>query len=85
MDNASVLLLCLLLSFALLINLPLGYLRQRSRRYSFIWFTYIHLSIPLIIVLRIVAGFSWRIIPLTIGCAVAGQILGGRIYRRRHP
>lgn len=71
-----------LLGFALFANLPLGYLREGSAKYSFRWFLYIHLSIPAIIVLRLAYGFGWRIIPFTLGCAVAGQMIGGRIKRR---
>jgi hypothetical protein len=70
-----------LLLFAFVINLPLGYLRQGSPRYSWRWFLYIHLSIPLLIFLRLSLDFNWTIIPLTIGCAVGGQWLGGRIQR----
>jgi hypothetical protein len=71
-----------LLLFAFLLNLPLGFLREASSRYSLRWFIYIHLSIPFIIVLRLREGFGWKIIPLTIACAVFGQVLGGRIRRR---
>ena len=71
-----------LLGFAFFANLPLGYLRQGSDKYSFRWFLYIHLSIPLIIALRLAYGFGWRVIPFTLGCAVAGQMIGGRIKRR---
>ena len=71
-----------ILCFALLSNIPLGYLREGTRRYSLWWFTYIHLSIPFIIALRVVNGVSWRVIPLTLGLAVAGQWLGGRARRR---
>ena len=71
-----------LLGFALLANIPLGYLRQQTLRYSWQWFLYIHASIPLIIILRIWLDFSWRWIPLTIGCAILGQIAGGRLLRR---
>jgi hypothetical protein len=71
-----------LLLFAFLINLPLGFMRETSPKYSLRWFVYIHLSIPFIIALRLREGFGWRIIPLTIACAVFGQILGGRIRRR---
>lgn len=71
----------LLLAFAA--NLPLGYLREGSPKYSLRWFVYIHLSIPLIIAVRLAYGFGWGIIPLSIACAVAGQLVGGRIYRRK--
>jgi len=69
--------------FAIIINLPLGYLRQNYEKFSFAWYFYVHISIPLIIFLRIKSGFSWRFIPLTLVGALAGQLLGGMIHRRR--
>lgn len=72
-----------ILGFALLSNIPLGYLREGARRFSLRWFVLIHLSIPFIIALRVVNGVSWRVIPLTLGLALAGQWLGGRARRRR--
>ena len=75
--------LTLLLLFALLSNIPLGYLREGTVRYSWRWFLYIHLSIPFIVALRLVLGIGWRIIPLTLGCAVAGQVAGSRLRRHR--
>jgi hypothetical protein len=72
-----------LLLFALLANVPLGFLRQGSEKFSARWFVYVHLSIPFIIALRLMEGFSWRVIPLTLACAVAGQMAGGRVKRRQ--
>ncbi len=72
-----------LILFAVAINIPLGFLRQNYEKFSFGWYFYIHISIPLIIYLRIKSGYSWKFIPLTLGGAVAGQILGGIIHRRR--
>lgn len=82
MDFSPALSLAGLLLFAILINLPLGFLREASPRYSLRWFVCIHLSIPFILLLRLREGFGWKVIPLTIACAVFGQILGGRIRRR---
>jgi hypothetical protein len=73
-----------LVLFAIIINLPLGYLRQNYAKFSFGWYFYVHISIPLIIFLRIKLGFSWRFIPLTLLGAFAGQILGGMIHKRRN-
>lgn len=73
-----------ILMFALLSNIPLGYLRQGSPKYSLRWFVYIHLSIPFIVILRVVNGISWHYIPLTFVLAVAGQFVGGRLHRRKH-
>ena len=72
-----------LLAFALLSNIPLGYLRMGSPKYSVRWFVYIHLSVPFIIGLRISNNISWKVIPFSIGLAVAGQMIGSRLYRRR--
>ena len=69
-----------LIAFA--VNIPLGHLRQRHAKFSFAWYFYIHISIPLIIYLRIKAGFSWMFIPLTLGAAVAGQLVGGRLNKK---
>ena len=73
--------LLLLLVFAFAVNLPLGYLREGSPRFSVRWFVYIHLSIPFLVALRIAYGFGWEVVPYSIACAVLGQILGGRVRR----
>lgn len=70
------------LFFAFVVNLPLGFLREPSQKYSLRWFIYIHLSIPFIILLRLTYGFGWDVIPYSVLCAVAGQVVGGKIYRR---
>lgn len=72
----------LMLSFS--VNIPLGYLREGTARFSWRWFVWVHLSIPLIIAVRLAYGYSWRVIPLTIIAAVIGQVVGGRLYRRRY-
>ncbi len=72
-----------LILFASAINIPLGFLRQNYEKFSFGWYFYIHISIPLIIYLRIKSGYSWKFIPLTLGGAVAGQLLGGLLHKKR--
>ncbi len=76
--------LLLVISFAVIINLPLGYLRRNYEKFTFGWYFYVHISIPVIIYARIKAGFSWKFIPLTLAGAVVGQLLGGRLYGRRN-
>ena len=68
---------------AIAINVPLGYLRQNCRKFSLAWYLYVHISIPVIIYLRIKGGFSWRFIPLTLLGAFAGQYIGGWLNKRR--
>ncbi|MDD2851755.1 MAG: hypothetical protein PHY09_07615 [Desulfuromonadaceae bacterium] len=72
-----------LLFFALVINIPCGYIRQNFPKYSLMWFFLIHLPIPLIVILRIKAGLNWYFIPITLGSSVAGQIIGGALSRRK--
>jgi hypothetical protein len=71
-----------LLVLAFLISIPCGYIRESFRKYSLMWFVLIHLPIPLVVHMRMMAGFSWRVVPLTLGGAIAGQIVGGW-YKRR--
>ncbi len=82
MQSEQLLPLISLIVFSLGCNLPLGYLRAFARKFSLRWFVLVHLSIPFIIVLRSMLGFSWRWIPLTLGCAVAGQIIGAQFAKR---
>lgn len=72
-----------LILFAVGINIPFGYLRQGTEKFTFAWYFYIHISIPLIIYLRIKSGFSWKFIPLTLAGAFLGQLIGGRLRRKR--
>jgi len=67
---------------ALVLNVPLGYLREGQRKYSLAWFVYVHLSIPLIAYLRIANHVTSWLIPFFILCAIVGQVAGGRA--RRH-
>lgn len=67
---------------AFLISIPCGYLRQGFPKFSPGWFLMVHLPIPVVIFMRISAGFDWHVLPLTLGSAVVGQIVGGMIRRR---
>jgi hypothetical protein len=79
----GVLLLAALILIAVLINIPLGYLRQGAQKFTFAWYFYVHISIPLIIYLRVKSGYSWKFIPLTFAGALLGQFIGGRLQRRK--
>lgn len=72
----------ILLSISLLLNIPLGYLRQNYERYSWQWFALIHASIPVILPLRkkiMGKGAPKWVVPVNIGAAVVGQLVGGRM------
>lgn len=77
MKNMLAVLLIMLLAFA--VNIPLGYLRSRSRRYSVRWYVYVHLSIPIIVLARILSQTEYKYIPLFLLSAAAGQYLGGKM------
>ncbi|GFO60897.1 hypothetical protein GMST_32220 [Geomonas silvestris] len=66
------------------VNIPLGYLRQGCRKFSPGWWFYIHISIPLIIYARLKIGLGIQFIPFTLAGSVAGQFMGGRLYRKRN-
>lgn len=68
---------------ALVVNVPLGYLREGQRKLSLAWFLYVHLSVPVIAWLRISQQVSAWAIPSFIACALIGQIAGGRMRRIR--
>lgn len=78
LDPRTVLALAILIAAAVVLNLPLGYLRARQNKYSFRWFLYIHLAIPLIIALRLFEHLGYWAAPFLVVAALCGQIAGGR-------
>lgn len=67
----------------LLVNLPLGMMRERATRFFPEKFLWIHASIPFIIALRIGLHLHWVAIPINIAAAVLGQLLGGLSEKRK--
>lgn len=65
--------------FTLLLNLPFGYLRGRSRKYSIKWILYIHLPVPFVFLARVMSHLELKYIPLFLIAAVMGQFFGGRV------
>jgi len=59
-------------------NVPFGYWRARSRRFSRQWLLAIHLPVPAIIGLRIFPGLGFQFItfPILIGAFFFGQTAG---------
>ncbi len=77
--GSNAVLVAVLFSLTVLINLPFGYFRRRSKRFSFKWFLYIHIPIPFILLARVLSQLDFRYIPLFILAAVIGQVWGGRM------
>ena len=63
--------------FSFICNLPLGRWRSTVKKFSLPWFLAVHLSIPLIVLLRVRLGLNAWDIPLNLAAAVAGQFVGG--------
>ncbi len=68
---------------AVVLNLPLGYWRASVPKFSLRWFAAVHLSIPVVLALRVAAGLGPLYIIETVSGAVLGQLLGGRLRRPR--
>ena len=81
--STNVINIIILMSVAFTLNLPLGYIRGPVKKYTFKWFLYIHLAIPLIFLLRRYFGLGVEMIPVNITLSVIGQIIGGKIYKKR--
>ena len=66
-----------IIAFAL--NLFFGYFRGKQKKFSFKWFLYIHLPIPLVVFARVFTHLDFRYIPIFLFAAVVGQIIGARL------
>ncbi len=69
--------------FTLILNIPFGWLREGVRKFSFLWFLYVHFPIPFIVALRLGLGIPFKFAPLLIAVAVLGQFIGARLRRRQ--
>ena len=67
----------------LLVNIPLGLMRERSRKFSWQWILWVHASIPLIIFLRISLKLNPLAIPINIASAILGQTIGAAPEKRK--
>ena len=64
---------------AFILNLPFGWLRTYTRKFSIAWAVCIHAPIPIVAFIRIYTHTSWAYIPLFFVFSIAGQILGSRL------
>lgn len=67
----------------LLVNIPMGRMRERTKKFSLAWILWIHASIPLIIFLRIFLQLDLIAIPINIAAAVAGQVIGAAPEKKK--
>ncbi|ADY73769.1 hypothetical protein Dester_1132 [Desulfurobacterium thermolithotrophum DSM 11699] len=66
-----------------LINIPFGWLREGVKKFSFLWFVYVHTPIPFIVALRIALRIPWKFAPFLILIAIFGQYAGAKIRRKQ--
>ncbi|KKM10359.1 hypothetical protein SY88_14090 [Clostridiales bacterium PH28_bin88] len=59
----------------------MGFWRKSAHKYSVNWFLAIHLTVPLIILMRMGTGITYAAVPLLILAALIGQLLGSFCYR----
>lgn len=77
--------LLIVTGIVLLFNLPFGYWRETTRKFSLAWVLAIHLPVPLVALLRYVSGLGWELYtyPILITAFFFGQYAGVRISRWR--
>ncbi|VVB97304.1 Uncharacterised protein [uncultured archaeon] len=70
-----------LMLIVFLINLPFGYIRSNSTKFSKKWIMAIHIPVPFVFLLRMVSGLNWTVIPLLVLSDIAGQFAGGKLKK----
>jgi hypothetical protein len=77
--------LILVASAVYLLNIPFGYWRENTKKFSLQWALSIHLPIPIIIILRIYGGIGFKFItyPVLVGAFIIGQLTGSKLYKWR--
>ncbi len=71
----------------LVLNIPFGWWREGTRKFSLSWFLAIHVPVPAVVALRLGAGIPFRFttIPILVAAFFGGQTIGARMRRRRSP
>ncbi len=73
--------LLLVAAVVFLLNIPFGYWRANTKKFSFKWFLAVHLPVPIIITIRILSGLGWHLktFPVMVGTFFLGQLVGGYV------
>ncbi|WP_299579451.1 hypothetical protein [uncultured Sunxiuqinia sp.] len=68
-----------------ILNIPFGYLRSKHKKFSLMWWLYIHIPVPFVILLRIYSdiGFAFYTYPILVGAFFAGQLTGRLCFAPR--
>ena len=70
-----------LIILVFLINLPFGYWRYNTPRFSRKWIMAVHIPVPFVFLLRMSSGFGWNVIPVLMLSFAAGQFTGGKLRK----
>jgi F0F1-type ATP synthase membrane subunit a len=67
----------------LFLNIPFGFWRDGTKRFTLPWFLAVHLPVPVVVGLRILSKLGWRLttLPVLVGSFFLGQLLGGKIHQ----
>lgn len=67
----------------LLLNIPFGYWRANTDKFSRQWILAIHLAVPLVIAVRYISGlgWAWYTFPVLIAAFFSGQYFGSAIRK----
>lgn len=68
-----------------LLNLPFGWWREGTRKFSVPWFVAIHAPVPVVVILRRILGvqLGWGTLPFLLAAYFLGQFVGARGRRWR--
>ena len=68
-----------------LLNIPFGYWRENTPKFSLAWVLAIHLPVPFVIALRFFSGLGWEIhtYPFLVAAFFTGQYAGLRFAQWR--
>jgi hypothetical protein len=67
----------------LLLNIPFGFWRDGTKRFTLPWLLAVHLPVPIVVGFRVLSTPGWRLttFPVLIGSFFLGQFLGGKVHQ----
>lgn len=63
-------------------NIPFGYWRGNTQKFTLDWILAVHTTVPFIVLMRWEFGYGFLILPVSVLAFFIGQLLGARL---RHP
>jgi hypothetical protein len=71
--------------FIFFLNIPFGYWRENTKKFSLHWFLAVHIPVPIIVAIRLILGIKLTV-PLFLFFVLSyfsGQFLGSIIRKKR--